>query len=109
MRRARAFARDFLDAGGIPPQSDIVLLVSELVTNAVLHGRGAVDLLLRVAAGMVRVEVSDAGSELPELQHPQAVDDHGRGLLLVDSISRSWGSRAIPNDGKQVWCEIEIS
>lgn len=76
---------------------DCVLLLSELVTNAVVHGRSAEPWLVRVewfrVEASLRVEVHNPG--LPEnvrLRHPDAHDAHGRGLLLVDSLADSWHS-----------------
>ncbi|GAA4686269.1 ATP-binding protein [Streptomyces chumphonensis] len=74
---------------------DCVLMLSELVTNAVVHGRSDESWLVRVewfrAGTSLRVEVHNPG--LPEsvrLRCPDASDAHGRGLLLVDSIADSW-------------------
>lgn len=74
---------------------DCVLLISELVTNAVVHGRSDEPWVVRVEwfreDDSLRVEVHNPG--LPEnvrLRCPDANDAHGRGLLLVDAVSDSW-------------------
>ncbi|MFE0731781.1 ATP-binding protein [Streptomyces antibioticus] len=76
---------------------DCVLMISELVTNAIVYGRS--DEVWRVrmewfrVGASLKVEVHNAG--LParvKLRQPDAVDAHGRGLLLVDSIADSWHS-----------------
>ncbi|MEV0256192.1 ATP-binding protein [Streptomyces sp. NPDC050732] len=78
---------------------DCALLISELVTNAVLHGRSDEPWVVRVEwfreGDSLRVEVHNQvhNPGLPEnvrLRHPDADDAHGRGLLLVDSVSDSW-------------------
>ncbi|WP_328561236.1 ATP-binding protein [Streptomyces coelicoflavus] len=94
--RARRWFRKFL-APYQPSCSvdDCVLLLSELVTNAVVHGTSDTPWLVRVewfrVQTSLRVEVHNAG--LPEsvrLRCPDANDAHGRGLLLVDSVADSW-------------------
>ncbi|MGZ3099924.1 ATP-binding protein [Streptomyces sp. H62] len=94
--RARRWFRKFISAYE-PACSvdDCLLLLSELVTNAVVHGRSEGPWVVRVEwfreGSALRVEVHNPG--LPEnvrLRHPDAGDAHGRGLLLVDSVSDSW-------------------
>ncbi|QEV18821.1 ATP-binding protein [Streptomyces alboniger] len=94
--RARRWFRKFITPYN-PACSidDCVLMISELVTNAVVHGRADGHWVVRVEwfreGGSLRVEVHNPG--LPEnvrLRRPDANDAHGRGLLLVDSVSDSW-------------------
>ncbi|MFI0241960.1 ATP-binding protein [Streptomyces sp. NPDC016845] len=96
--RARRWFRKFIaphDEGC--PVDDCVLLISELVTNAVVHGRSDEPWVVRVRwfreGTSLRVEVHNPG--LPgnvQLRRPDADDSHGRGLLLVDAIADSWHS-----------------
>ena len=79
------------------------------MTNAVVHGGAPVELVLRVSGPRVRVEVVDAGVRMPALRHTSPSDDHGRGLMLVDSLARAWGIEAVADAGKQVWCEVDVS
>ncbi|GHH91866.1 hypothetical protein GCM10017779_23230 [Streptomyces capillispiralis] len=112
MPGARAFARRVLEEWGVHGRADDVLLcVSELATNALLHGvppgRG---FLLRLLpyADRVRVEVHDSGRGVPAVPLPQQEDDcgeSGRGLLLVAGLSDTWGV-AERAPGKVVWCEF---
>nr|BFD89479.1 hypothetical protein KitaXyl93_08390 [Kitasatospora sp. Xyl93] len=88
---------------------DVVLMVSELVTNACLHTRGGPDeLRLRWDGRRLRVEVADSSPVRPELR-PYA--DPGRpgrhGLRVVERLARSWGS-APEGGGKQVWLEVAL-
>ncbi|AKZ56532.1 hypothetical protein SAM23877_3485 [Streptomyces ambofaciens ATCC 23877] len=90
---------------------DCVLLISELVTNAVVHGRSDEPWVVRLEwfreGTSLRVEVHNPG--LPEhvrLRHPDADEAHGRGLLLVDSIADSWHSAACPLGGTVVSFEM---
>jgi len=104
--RARALAREQLSAMCTRDALDtIALLVTELVTNAILHARTPLQLTLETQPGLVRICVEDESNEQPTLQHyePDAVT--GRGLVLVDQLSSSWGVDSTPS-GKVVWCEV---
>lgn len=85
---------------------DVSLCVSELATNALVHGvppgRGFL-LRLRYDGAVVRVEVHDSGTGVPEIA--DTPDEGGRGLLLVSTLADKWGvgERA---PGKLVWCEF---
>ncbi len=83
------------------------LLATELVTNAVRHGRGQVHLRLRRACHAIYVEVDDDGTGLPDRRHAEDDDEGGRGLQLVETLSQAWGSRPLDH-GKSVWCSIKL-
>jgi anti-sigma regulatory factor (Ser/Thr protein kinase) len=92
-RTARAFVEGALAAGTPPagvPVDDVVLIASELVTNAVRAGAGWVDLALRVTRRRVDLVVTDDARGLPVL----ATADHeavgGRGLRIVDQLADTW-------------------
>jgi anti-sigma regulatory factor (Ser/Thr protein kinase) len=85
---------------------DAELLVSELVTNAVLHARSATRVTIERDDTRVRISVCDDSPARPRLRDygPDAVT--GRGLVIVDRLARRWG--VDPSDaGKCVWFEIE--
>jgi signal transduction histidine kinase/DNA-binding response OmpR family regulator/serine phosphatase RsbU (regulator of sigma subunit) len=82
---------------------DVVLLVSELVTNAVVHGRPPVELRVRRSRAHLVLEVEDHASYLPRRMRPTEHDEHGRGLQLVALLADRWGTRPT-HDGKVVWC-----
>lgn len=86
-----------------------VLIVSELVTNAVVHTASTrVVCELRRVGTRLRIAVQDQGQQSggPRLRRC-ADDEHGRGLLLVDSMSSSWGSYDAGDDsGRIVWAEV---
>lgn len=86
----------------------VVLLTSELVTNAVQHGRGPIRLQLAEDGDRLRVEVTDGYPGLPDGPGKPAEDDEsGRGLLILDRLADRWGShpsRTPP--GKVVWFEL---
>ena len=102
--RARAFTRDAV-AQSLADVDDLTLVVSELVTNAVVHGAGDVSLALTVDGDAVRIEVAD---EEPTLDRPAPADldvESGRGLMLVSRVARSWGVRR-EGHGKTVWADL---
>ncbi len=86
---------------------DAALLVSELVTNAVIHGHSDVALQLWRTGSGVRIEITDRdpGLVAPRRSDPEALG--GRGLLLVDTLARNWGVRPA-NPGKAVWFELGV-
>lgn len=103
---ARAFAREALERGQAEVHiEDVALVVSELVTNAVIHGDGEITLNVTVAPDAVRVEVEDREPELPDRLAAALDAESGRGLLLVSRIAREWGVRPA-GAGKVVWAEM---
>jgi anti-sigma regulatory factor (Ser/Thr protein kinase) len=113
---AREFAGQALADWGFDSRADEVLLcVSELATNALLHGvppgRGFLLVLRREFGHVLRVELHDSGAGYPHLgEQPRRGPDeeeNGRGLLLVDALSDKWD--VAPRDpGKIVWCEFAV-
>ncbi|MFI1420363.1 SpoIIE family protein phosphatase [Streptomyces sp. NPDC020731] len=83
------------------------LVVSELVTNAIRHTGGPVRLRLIRERALV-CEVFDGGATAPHLRHPRAMDEGGRGLLLVSQLAQRWGTRFVP-DGKIIWAEQSLT
>lgn len=84
------------------------LLVSELMTNAIVHGGEHASLVVDVNAGYVHVEVLDMGAAMnlkPLNVGPSS--EHGRGLTIVDALASSWGvsPRYV---GKAVWFELDL-
>ncbi|MEV8587606.1 ATP-binding protein [Streptomyces sp. NPDC051180] len=109
--RARRWARSRLAGSGIgddePLADTLVLLISELVTNAVVHtGCPAVLRMLFAAEGGVRVEVADTSDRPPRPRHAQGDDTNGRGLELVDGLADRWGWQP-EGAGKSIWCEVD--
>ncbi|MEV5201727.1 ATP-binding protein [Streptomyces sp. NPDC053720] len=115
--RARRWARSRLVGSGIkddePLAETLILLISELVTNAVVHtGCPAV---LRMLFGLtgssdapatVRVEVADTSCRPPQQRHAAGEDTNGRGLELVDGLADRWGWQP-EGAGKRIWCEVD--
>ena len=91
---------------------DIGLIISELVTNSVLHSDLSADdtVLIEITVGDHRlaIAVTDPGSDsVPRILPRDPARSHGFGLLLVDDISASWGVSRSPG-ATQVWCELPL-
>ena len=87
--------------------ADIILMVDELVTNAVTHGSGPVRLRLSIAGSRVSGEVTDAGPRFPEPGRPGPDAEAGRGLLLVTALADEFG--VVPGGhGKIVWFTLTV-
>jgi CheY-like chemotaxis protein len=84
----------------------VTLLVSELVTNALVHAGGGPRVVVRLRRGQVRVEVADDDPRLPALRVPDDTGPGGRGLLIVDRSASRWGADPA-RPGKVVWFEID--
>ncbi|MFI8288034.1 ATP-binding protein [Streptomyces sp. ms191] len=116
--RCRDFTTEALaDWGWIPAESeeaeqrvdDVLLLVSEVVTNACLHAGGPEELVLRHADGYLRFEVSDANPEHPHAYPARSPSlPGGHGLMVLDRLAGDWGSevRGGGAAGKVVWVEV---
>ena len=96
--QARSQVRAVIRAWKVPVDPDIaVLLTSDLVTNAIMHGEGkTVTLAIRCSRGHLRVDVYDASRSLPMAVDEPAGTDTGRGLVLVAALSAEWGSFCTP-------------
>lgn len=122
--RARAYARWVLGAWRLNAAADTVeLLVSELMTNAVnatgvpdeltdesgLAGRvNPIYLCLSVSAATMCIEVWDVSEDPPTKRSASDKEEGGRGLLLVEALSKEWGYQVLPSGGKIVWCKFLI-
>lgn len=86
-------------------QDDAVLVVSELTTNALLHGSEPTELRLASGSDGLRVEVHDGSRLQPRTHHFGLTSTTGRGLRLVAAVASDWGTEASA-DGKKVWCTL---
>ncbi|MCX4524170.1 MULTISPECIES: SpoIIE family protein phosphatase [unclassified Streptomyces] len=107
---ARRFTARTLRSWGVEEELDAALLVvSELVTNAIAHTQGEVGMDLTLSADRLRIAVNDASPRSPV--KPVWVSwesTGGRGLLIVDATTTAWGSVPL-SGGKQVWAEIPLA
>ncbi|MCX5610738.1 MULTISPECIES: SpoIIE family protein phosphatase [unclassified Streptomyces] len=104
---ARRFAARTLRSWGVEDELDVALLVvSELVTNAIAHTQGEVGMDLTLSTDRLRIAVNDTSPRSPV--KPLSVSwesTGGRGLLIVEATTTAWGSVPL-SGGKQVWAEI---
>jgi len=105
---ARSWLSSFLRDQHVAPSAsgDAVLIISELVTNALRHGLG--EIVARTAltdGGVLYLSVTDSGDELPELQPVDPSRLGGVGLHIVDRLSSQWGISPFPG-GKTVWATM---
>ena len=99
-----------LDAGLEVMLDDALLLVTELVTNAVVHAGTDMELHLEVGVDRARIEVADHGAGgLSVLRgEPDAGREGGRGIFLLDALAQEWGTRHF-RGGKSVWFELALN
>jgi DNA-binding NarL/FixJ family response regulator len=105
-RAARTLVRDSLGEMGDELLFAIELLVSELVTNAVLHAASAPRIEAHLGRGTVRVSVFDEDPTLPVHRTPDEDRPGGRGLHLLDRVASRWGAEPRAG-GKVVWFELD--
>ena len=103
---ARAVLREVLPGSGLAHRlEDGELALSELVTNAVLHGRDPLSVRVALGDDVLRAEVRDANPVSPSFSMLDQTAVTGRGLLLISAVSDRWGVEPSP-DGKVVWFEL---
>ncbi|MFE9427412.1 ATP-binding protein [Kitasatospora sp. NPDC006697] len=111
--RAKAFTAQALADWSEPGYAgeaaqDVLLLVAELVANAVMHAGGPLELALRASEGTLRVEVSDSSPVLPAAREPHLPGvPGGHGLFIVQRTARRWGAEP-HGRGKTVWAETAV-
>jgi anti-sigma regulatory factor (Ser/Thr protein kinase) len=102
---ARRLTRAALEGQRDSDVDTIELLVSELVTNAILHARSAPTLRIETGGHRTRVSVHDQSGGHPEVRASTEDSTGGRGLLLVETLAASWGWEST-TAGKGVWFEV---
>ncbi|MBW3556846.1 MAG: response regulator [Actinobacteria bacterium] len=104
---ARRFVHDTLDRWDCHELLDTAtLLVSELVTNAVVHAHSEVELAIHLRPAKVRVEVIDSADAVIHRRNAADEAQSGRGMALIDSLSTGWGIDTLLS-GKSVWFEVD--
>lgn len=107
----RQALREWFGQAGAPGQTaaeDVLLLVSEVVTNAYTHGGAPYELYLQRTDGRLWVQVSDTNPEPPHPRGPhRPARSSGHGLYLLERLSAAWG--CLPRSkGKAVWFEVDV-
>jgi anti-sigma regulatory factor (Ser/Thr protein kinase) len=104
----RRWARSWMAANPVAAvePDDVVLVITELVSNSIKYGSGPVLVDLATGDHLLRLDVGDSSEDLPRQPPAGSTPFGGRGLQLVDGLSSSWGVRLRPQGGKTVWCEF---
>jgi DNA-binding NarL/FixJ family response regulator len=106
-REARTFTRSVLEEWQVSEVlDDALLVVSEMVTNAVTHANSDCELRLALSPVVVRVEVIDRGGGTPDPMPPSSTRNSGRGLHLIAALTAAWGVEPEAEGGKTVWAEL---
>lgn len=109
VRRARQFVTESCEQWGCTAAvDDAMVVVAELVTNALVHAGPRCELRLGFAGDVLRFEVEDAGTGAPDVQAADATSEHGRGLLLVSALCIAWGVETGDRGSKVVWAELLV-
>ena len=107
---ARHWAADQARAHGVALNAvrTIELLATEAITNAVVHGprAGTVEVTVDQRGPNLRVGVRDSSDAWPVLRDPASGELSGRGVLLIDRLSRAWGVQTHRGGGKTVWFDV---
>ena len=112
IREARRFVLDQLSQVPDAMREQVGLIVSELVTNAVVHAASSYTVALDLEPQTLTLEVADKGNGLPfPADAPPPPDQHhGRGLLIVTQLASEWGVKQHAGDpGKTVWVKVPLS
>jgi DNA-binding NarL/FixJ family response regulator len=106
---ARRFVETTLEEWDCADSLEIVkLLVSELVTNAVLHAGSDAEVVVQLTPSVLHIEVLDDSPVMPVMRQPGSSDTSGRGLALVANFASAWGTRRLAH-GKSVWFDVPRS
>jgi anti-sigma regulatory factor (Ser/Thr protein kinase) len=106
--RARRWVTRVLTSWRVPEsqQSDMLLVVSELTTNAVIHAQSDFVIVVHQNGEGLGVAVADDHADDPSPQSPSSTRVGGRGLRIVQELTRRWGVYRVPGDGKIVWAKL---
>ncbi|MFF8513394.1 ATP-binding protein [Streptomyces sp. NPDC015492] len=112
VRAARHHAAKVLTGWGLDTAviDDAIVVISELITNAILHTRnGPAELQLRIQNQQLVIEVTDSCTDSVKSTVPRddSDDDHGRGLAIVNALACAFGCQRLPGD-KTVWAQMAL-
>ncbi len=103
----QAVAKALSEVGREDLMNDAAIIVTELVANAVIHARTEMALSVEECGAGVRLSVTDASDKLPRWTPVRPTATSGRGLLLVQRLSATWGVEPLGDSGKVVWAQID--
>ncbi|MEU3839436.1 ATP-binding protein [Streptomyces sp. NPDC028635] len=109
VKTARDWARAHLDELGWTSSApdtadDVLLVVSELVTNAHVHGHSSAQLVMSWDGQCLHVAVHDSSPVLPAPRRPDALQPGGRGILLMDALADHWAAKSCPHGKSVIAC-----
>jgi anti-sigma regulatory factor (Ser/Thr protein kinase) len=107
VRHDLARALEAIGQAAVSP--DVLLVASELVTNAITYAADTVHVSVCRDDAVLRVEVHDDGEGRPAVQEVDCRVPHGRGLLIVEQATTAWGVDYRVRPGKTVWCEFPLT
>jgi hypothetical protein len=108
-RTARGFVRDTLRTWHVDDIDEVAeLLTDELVSNVVCHVGSTMEVRAHRGATSIRIEVDDSSTELPVRREPDDLDEHGRGVMLVERLATDWGVD-VHDAGKTIWFELSAA
>lgn len=108
--QARARARSWAESYPSEISAAVEVIVSELVTNAIRHGRGSVRIQLRTASHEIRIGVSDVGPGCPHTAEAGVEQTYGRGLQIVQQLTSRGSVQPGPDaTGKTVWAHVSLT
>jgi len=110
VRMGRHTTRVVLSAWRLPSlEENAVLVVSELLTNAIRHARDtdAIELDLHATRAWLRIEIQDRDRQWPRPRVVNELSESGFGFVLIDALAAKWGVRETET-GKAVWAELDI-
>jgi anti-sigma regulatory factor (Ser/Thr protein kinase) len=105
--RARRFVEECLALESSDLRANASLLVSEVVTNAVLHANGSITLEVQQKGGSYRISVRDSSTTFPTEKGYRSDDPTGHGLHIVDCLAAAWGWQRT-STGKVVWFDLPV-
>jgi len=103
----RAVADALLELGRDDLLDDATVVVSELVANAVIHARTEITVGVKASGVGVRLSVADASDKFPRWTPVRPTATSGRGLLMVQRLSATWGVEPLQDSGKVIWVQID--
>jgi DNA-binding NarL/FixJ family response regulator len=108
-RQARRFLDEVLERWQCQPAIDTLqVLISEVVTNAVLHAHSQPEVSVLMLGSSIRVEVSDDSEQMPVISERDELAVRGRGMGMLAAEASGWGVSLRPGGGKTVWFDVPV-
>jgi anti-sigma regulatory factor (Ser/Thr protein kinase) len=105
---ARRFASEAVFDLPVEIQDAVLVMVSELSTNALVHASTGFEVTVERSVAGVMVSITDRGDGTPAVRSPGSHEPHGRGLRIVQALSDEWGVISSPETGKTVWFRVSL-